>query len=176
MVAARDAVSEPAAAGRLESMKRERVKVDSGSLIYVDRNVYSVHSRLIGEKVEARLGAEIVEVWYAGRKVEDLARLRGRGKHRVDYRHIIDWLVRPFLAQPDQTALLGQRDHALLGFLYNTGLISDAGITLFGKGKPVAGLLTIADPAKLPLRFARVGTDPVRVMACLEIRLRNRRK
>jgi len=43
---------------------------------------------------QARLGAEIVEVWYAGRKVEDLARLRGRGKHRVDYRHIIDWLVR----------------------------------------------------------------------------------
>jgi hypothetical protein len=84
----------PLPAGRLESMKRERVKVDSGSLIYVDRNVYSVHSRLIGEKVEARLGAEIVEVWYAGRKVEDLARLRGRGKHRVDYRHIIDWLVR----------------------------------------------------------------------------------
>jgi hypothetical protein len=84
----------PLPAGRLESMKRERVKVDSGSLIYVDRNVYSVHSRLIGEKVEARLGAEVVEVWYAGRKVEDLARLRGRGKHRVDYRHIIDWLVR----------------------------------------------------------------------------------
>ena len=84
----------PLPVGRLESMKRERVKVDSGSLIYVDRNVYSVHSRLIGEKVEARLGAEIVEVWYAGRKVEELARLRGRGKHRVDYRHIIDWLVR----------------------------------------------------------------------------------
>jgi hypothetical protein len=84
----------PLPAGRMESMKRERVKVDSGSLIYVDRNVYSVHSRLIGEKVEARLGAEIVEVWYAGRKVEELARLRGRGKHRVDYRHIIDWLVR----------------------------------------------------------------------------------
>ena len=81
-------------AGRLESMKRERVKVDSGSLIWVDRNAYSVHSRLIGEKVEARLGAEIVEVWYAGRKVEELPRLRGRGKHRVDYRHIIDWLVR----------------------------------------------------------------------------------
>ena len=81
-------------AGRLESMKRERVKVDSGSLIWVDRNAYSVHSRLIGEKVEARLGAEIVEVWHAGRKVEELPRLRGRGKHRVDYRHIIDWLVR----------------------------------------------------------------------------------
>ncbi len=26
--------------------------------------------------------------------MEELPRLRGRGKHRVDYRHIIDWLVR----------------------------------------------------------------------------------
>jgi Mu transposase-like protein len=79
---------------RLESAKRERVRVDSGSLIYVDRNVYSVNSRLIGEQVEARLNAETVEVWYGGRKVEQMPRLRGRGKHRVDYRHIIDWLVR----------------------------------------------------------------------------------
>ena len=81
-------------ATRLDSIRRERVKVDSGSLIYVERNAYSVHSRLIGEKVEARIGAERIEVWYAGRKVEELPRLRGRGKHRVDYRHIIDWLVR----------------------------------------------------------------------------------
>src|SRR5689334_2880499 len=51
--------------GRLESIRRERVKVSSGSLIYVDRNAYSVHSRLIGEKVEARLGAARIEVWYA---------------------------------------------------------------------------------------------------------------
>ncbi len=79
---------------RLESTKRVKVKVDSGSVIYVDRNVYSVNSRLIGEQVEARLSAEEVEVWYAGQKVEQMPRLRGRGKHRVDYRHIIDWLVR----------------------------------------------------------------------------------
>jgi hypothetical protein len=79
---------------RLESLKRERAKVDSGSLIYVDRNTYSVNSRLIGEQVEARLGLETVEVWYAGQRMEVLPRLRGRGKHRVDYRHIIDWLVR----------------------------------------------------------------------------------
>ena len=79
---------------RIESVKRVRARVDSGSLINVDRNVYSVNSRLIGEEVEVRLHAEHVEVWYAGRKVEHLPRLRGRGKHRVDYRHIIDWLVR----------------------------------------------------------------------------------
>lgn len=79
---------------RMESFKREWVKVDSGSLIYVDRNVYSVPSRLIGEQVEARLHMDQVEVWYGQRKVEQMPRLRGRRKHRVDYRHIIDWLVR----------------------------------------------------------------------------------
>jgi hypothetical protein len=79
---------------RLGSAKRVKVKVDSGSIIYVDRNAYSVHSRLIGEQVEARLNAETVEVWFGGGKVEEMPRLRGRGKHCVDYRHIIDWLVR----------------------------------------------------------------------------------
>jgi hypothetical protein len=81
-------------ARRMESAKRERVKVDSGSLIHVDRNAYSVNSRLIGEKVEARLYLDRIEVWYGQKKVEDLPRLRGRTKHRVDYRHIIEWLVR----------------------------------------------------------------------------------
>ena len=51
-------------------------------------------SRLIGEWVEARIGAEQIEVWYAQRCVEQLPRLRGRGKHRIEYRHVIDWLVR----------------------------------------------------------------------------------
>ena len=71
-----------------------RVRVDSGSLIYVDRNVYSVPSRLIGEVIEARLTIDRVEVWYGQKKVAEMPRLRGRRKHRVDYRHIIDWLVR----------------------------------------------------------------------------------
>jgi hypothetical protein len=79
---------------RMESSRRERVKVDSGSLIHVDRNAYSVPSRLIGEQVEARLFMEQVEVWYGQKKVAEMPRLRGRQKHRVDYRHIIDWLVR----------------------------------------------------------------------------------
>lgn len=81
-------------ARRMESAKRERVKVDSGSLIHVDRNAYSVNSRLIGEKLEARLYLDHIEVWYGQKKVEELPRLRGRAKHRVDYRHIIEWLVR----------------------------------------------------------------------------------
>ena len=39
-------------AGRMESAKREQVKVDSGSLIHVERNAYSVNSRLLGLRVE----------------------------------------------------------------------------------------------------------------------------
>ena len=65
---------------RMESCKRVRVRVDSGSLIYVDRNVYSVPSRLVGEQVEARLYMDQIEVWYGQKKVEQLQRLRGRQK------------------------------------------------------------------------------------------------
>ncbi len=79
---------------RYESCQRFDARVDSGSLIHVDRNAYSVTSRLIREKVEVRLYVEQLEVWYAQRLVERLPRLRGRNKHRVSYRHIIDWLVR----------------------------------------------------------------------------------
>ena len=79
---------------RTDAYKRELVRVDSGSLIHVDRSAYSVPSRLIGARVEARLYMEEVEIWFAQKKVETLPRLRGRGKHRIDYRHIIDWLVR----------------------------------------------------------------------------------
>lgn len=81
-------------AQRLEACKRLRVKVDSGSTVHVEGNVYSVASRLIGEGVEARLYADHVEIWYGQRQVERLPRLRGRGKHRIEYRHVIDWLVR----------------------------------------------------------------------------------
>jgi len=79
---------------RYESCQRFDARVDSGSLIHVDRNAYSVISRLIRETVEVRLYVEHLEVWYAQRLIERLPRLRGRKRHRVSYRHIIDWLIR----------------------------------------------------------------------------------
>ena len=88
------AVLRPLPPARLESYKRARVRVGSGSIIHVDRNVYSVDSRLIGEWVDVRLYAEELEVWFAGKVVEWVLRLRGRRKHRINYRHVIDWLVR----------------------------------------------------------------------------------
>jgi len=80
---------------RLESLKRiGPIKVSSGSTIRVNKNVYSVHSRMIGEYVNVRLYAEYFEVWYAQRCVERIPRIRGEKKHYIQYRHIIDWLIR----------------------------------------------------------------------------------
>lgn len=78
----------------LQACKRVQVTVGPGSTIRVNHNVYSVHSRLIGERVEVRVQAEELQVWYGQRQVESLPRLRGESKHRIDYRHLIDWLVR----------------------------------------------------------------------------------
>ena len=88
------AVLRPLPPTRLESYKRARVRVYPGSIIHVDRNVYSVDSRLIDERVDVRLYADELEVWFAGKVVERLPRLRGQRKHRINYRHVIDWLVR----------------------------------------------------------------------------------
>jgi len=79
---------------KLETLERPRVRVGQGSTIQVKKNTYSVPARLIGEKVEARIGADQIEVWYAGSWVQTMERLRGQSKHRIDYRHVIDWLVR----------------------------------------------------------------------------------
>jgi hypothetical protein len=92
---------------RLESVRRIRARVNSGSLIVVERNSYSVNSRLIGEIIEARLYADHLEVWYGGQKMEHMPRLRGRHNYRVDYRHIIDWLVR----KPGAFANYRYREH-----------------------------------------------------------------
>jgi len=81
-------------AQRLAADKRTRVKVSPGSTIRVNRNTYSVNSRLIGEEVNVRVHAEEIEVWYAQKCVERIPRFRGEGKHNIQYRHIIDWLVR----------------------------------------------------------------------------------
>ncbi len=84
----------PLPKGRLETRRRLDVRVGQGSTIRILRNTYSVHSRLIGEKITIRLGPEDLEIWYGQSCVDRLPRLRGEKKYRIDYRHIIDWLVR----------------------------------------------------------------------------------
>jgi hypothetical protein len=79
---------------RLDTLERKRVRVGRGSTIQVKKNAYSVPSRLIGEQVEVHIGAEMIEVRYAGETVLIVERLRGVSNSRIDYRHVIDWLVR----------------------------------------------------------------------------------
>jgi len=88
------AVLKPLPASRLDDSKRLRVRVGPSSTIHVLHNTYSVDSRLIGEEVEVRISAEYLEVWYGQKQIERIPRLRGEAKHRIQYRHIIDWLVR----------------------------------------------------------------------------------
>lgn len=79
---------------RLNDMRKQKVKVGRSSTIHILHNTYSIHSRLIGETVEIRIGADHLEVWYGQRQVERLPRLRGDQKYHINYRHIIDSLVR----------------------------------------------------------------------------------
>ena len=79
---------------RTEVCKRISVRVSRFSTIRVRDNSYSVHSRLIGETVQVGLHAEHLDVYYAQRRLERIPRLRGKGGHAIQYRHIIDWLVR----------------------------------------------------------------------------------
>lgn len=79
---------------RLETCARLRLKVGKSSTIRIKHNVYSVHSRLIGEQVDICLYAERIELWYGQKLIETLPRLRGENRHRINYRHVIDWLVR----------------------------------------------------------------------------------
>ena len=88
------AVMRPLPARRLDDFTRQWVRVSPSSTIRVRHNTYSVDSRLIGERVQVRGWADQVEVYYGGRRQARMPRLRGEGKHRIDYRHVIHSLVR----------------------------------------------------------------------------------
>jgi hypothetical protein len=79
---------------RLESFEQHQVRVQPGSTVTVKRNIYSVPARLIGEWVQVKVYAQTIEVWYGSRKEEVIPRLPGRCKHHINYRHVIEWLVR----------------------------------------------------------------------------------
>lgn len=79
---------------QLNDYTRLEKTVTQSSTIHVLNNTYSVHSRLIGERVQIKLYVDHLEVWYAQRIIERVPRLKGRGSHQIHYRHIIDWLER----------------------------------------------------------------------------------
>jgi hypothetical protein len=88
------AVLRPLTGARLPGYRELHVRVSSNSTIQVQRNTYSVPPRLKGERLVVRLSDLELEVYYGGRRQMVIERLRGEGKHRIDYRHIIWSLVK----------------------------------------------------------------------------------
>ena len=75
-------------------MREVRVRVSHAGKVRVMSNSYSVPSGLKGKRVTVRVYEWHLEVWYANQMVESMPRLIGINKHRVNYRHVIDTLLR----------------------------------------------------------------------------------
>ena len=78
---------------RLSDFVEVQVMVTSWSTVRVKHCTYSVPSRLIGERVRVRVYERVLEVYYAQRLQLRTERLRGRHRHRINYRHVIWSLV-----------------------------------------------------------------------------------
>ena len=78
----------------LATYREESLTVKRGSIIRVAGKVYSMPSRLIGHRVQVRLHANHLEVYYGGALVARPERVRGAGLEGIDYRHVVHSLVR----------------------------------------------------------------------------------
>jgi len=70
------------------------IRVGMGSTIRVRANTYSVPSRLIDKKVDIRIEAEQIHVTYQGHPIQTMDRVFGKRAVAINYRHVIDSLVR----------------------------------------------------------------------------------
>ncbi len=70
------------------------IRVSRSSTINVRTNTYSVPSRLIGQFVDLRVGAEQITVTHHGHLIQTMPRIVGKNQAAINYRHIIDSLVR----------------------------------------------------------------------------------
>lgn len=68
------------------------VRVSPSSIINIEGCRYSVPSRLISYHLRAHIYAEFIDLYYGNKKLETIP--RNAGKNNIDYRHIIDSLVR----------------------------------------------------------------------------------
>ncbi len=84
----------PLPAQRRSTSTSISVTVKSDSVIRVKRNAYSVSSKYIGLLLEVRIHQDHLELWYRNERVEQLPRQFGYGKEAIDFRHVIDSLVR----------------------------------------------------------------------------------
>jgi hypothetical protein len=84
----------PIRAERLPEYVSYRTKVSKQSTVSIKYNVYSVPSRLIKREVEVRIYEWNIEIHFAGELIIKTERLVGKCKHKIDYHHVIDSLLR----------------------------------------------------------------------------------
>lgn len=76
-------------------VKREiRAKVSRAATIFVLKQVYSVPSSLVGQEVRVWVSEWEIEVRFAGKVMRRLPRVVGQSHKNIDYRHVIDSLLR----------------------------------------------------------------------------------
>jgi len=75
-------------------MRELNVRVGNNGILRVGSNGYTVPSGLKGKRVTVRVYEWQIEVWYANQLVETLPRLTGANRYRINYRHVIDSLLR----------------------------------------------------------------------------------
>jgi hypothetical protein len=87
-------VMQPLSAEPWPQMRELRPRVSSAGIIRVCNNSYSVPSGLKEKRVTVRVYEWQIEVWYANQCVDTLPRLTGIQRHHINYRHVIDTLLR----------------------------------------------------------------------------------
>lgn len=100
----------------LDPAQEIEVSVSRFATIRVLRNIYSVPSQLIGQRVLVRVRAEELLLYRGSVHLHTIPRLRGVGHHHIDYRHIIHSLVR----KPGAFAQYRYRDELFPSLLFRT--------------------------------------------------------
>lgn len=88
------AVMKPLTVAPLGLYQEYRLKVNRGSLIRLNKNVYSVPTSLIGRLVTVRVYEWHLEVYFRQYLVEQMPRLIGQKRQQLNYHHLIDSLLR----------------------------------------------------------------------------------
>ena len=88
------AVMKPLTAKPWPQMRELIVRVGQNGILRVGSNGYSVPSGLKGKRATVRIYEWHIEVWYANQRIETLPRVPGAHHYQINYRHVIDSLLR----------------------------------------------------------------------------------
>lgn len=88
------AVMKPLEVTPLPAMREYRPRVSRNGVVLVLGNTYSVPSGLKGRQVVVHVHEWHIEVYFDGQLIQQMSRLKGKKRSDINYRHIIDTLLR----------------------------------------------------------------------------------